>query len=146
MTPVWPWHDSISVVLNSYFPSPFWEKNEFNEITLIFKMIKDAISFLVKWYMKCFIYWTVDLKSSKLWWSQLWTQFKRSRIEAWKSQDFNGTWTRDLAMPVRPSNQPSYEATDVGSWSFVNSNEPVKNGCEVIYEMFHILNCGFEIK
>ena len=25
-------------------------------------------------------------------------------------------------------------------------NEPVKNGCEVIYEMFHILNCGFEIK
>jgi len=23
------------------------------------------------------------------------------------------------------------------------SNEPVKNGCEVIYEMFHILNCGF---
>ena len=38
----------------------------------------------------------------------------------------------------------SYEATDVGSWSFVSSNEPVKNGCEVIYEMFHILNCGFE--
>ena len=25
----------------------------------------------VKWYMKCFIYWTVDLKSSKLWSSQL---------------------------------------------------------------------------
>ena len=40
----------------------------------------------------------------------------------------------------RHSNQLSYEATDVGSWSFVNSNEPVKNGCEVIYEMFHILN------
>ena len=30
--------------------------------------------------------------------------------------------------------------------SFVSSNEPVKNGCEVMYEMFHILNCGFEIK
>jgi len=28
----------------------------------------------------------------------------------------------------------------------VSSNEPVKSGCEVIYEMFHILNCGFEIK
>ena len=27
----------------------------------------------------------------------------------------------------------------------MSSNEPVKNGCEVIYEMFHILNCGFEI-
>ena len=29
----------------------------------------------------------------------------------------------------------SYEATDVESWSFVSSNEPVKNGCEVIYEI-----------
>jgi len=37
----------------------------------------------------------------------------------------------------------SYEATDVGSWSFVSSNEPVKSGCEVIYEIFHILNRGF---
>ena len=42
--------------------------------------------------------------------------------------------------------QLSYEATDVGSWSFVSSNEPVKNGCEVMYEMFHVLNCGVEIK
>ena len=47
---------------------------------------------------------------------------------------------------MQRSNQLSYEATDVGSWSFVSSNEPVKNGCEVIYEMFHILYCGFEIK
>ena len=61
-------------------------------------------------------------------------QFKQLRIEAWKSQDFNGVWTRDLTIPVRCSNQLSYEATDVGSWSFVSSNEPVKNGCEVIYE------------
>ena len=100
----------------------------------------------VKWYMKWFIYWTADLKSSKLWSSQLWTQFKQLRIEAWKSQDFNGVCTRDLAIPVRRSNELNYEATDVGSWSFVSSNEPLKNGCEVINEMFHILNCGFEIK
>ena len=33
-----------------------------------------------------------------------------------------------------------------GSWSFLSTNEPVKNGCEVIYEMFHILNCGFKMK
>ena len=46
----------------------------------------------------------------------------------------------------RCSNQLSYEAADVGNWSFVSFNEPVKNACEVIYEMFHILNCGFEIK
>ena len=55
------------------------------------------------------------------------------------SQDSNGVWTRDLAIPVQRSNQLSYEATNVGSWSFVSSTE-------LIYEMFHILNCGFEIK
>ena len=53
--------------------------------------------------------------SSKIWWSQLWTQFKQLRIEAWKSQGFNWVWIRDLAMPVRRSNQLSYEATDVES-------------------------------
>ena len=73
---------------------------------------------------------------SKPWCSQLWTQFKQLRIEAWKSQDFNGVWTHDLAIPVRRSNQLSYEATNVESWSFVSSNKLVKNGCEVIYEMF----------
>ena len=45
----------------------------------------------VKWYMKCFIYWTADSKSSKLWSSQLWTQL---RIEAWKSQDFHKSTKR----------------------------------------------------
>ena len=48
-------------------------------------------------------------------------------IESWKSQDFNGVWTHDLAIPVQRSNQLCYEATDVGSWSFVGSNEPVRN-------------------
>ena len=36
-------------------------------------------------------------------------------------------------IPVRCSDQLSYEATDVGSWSFVSSNEPAKNGRGVIY-------------
>ena len=67
--------------------------------------------------------------SSKLWSSQLWAQLKQLRIEAWKSQHYNGVWTRVLAIPVRRSNQLSYEATDVRSWSFV------KNGCEVIYDV-----------
>ena len=31
-------------------------------------------------------------------------------IEAWKIQDFNGVWTRDLATPVRLSSHLSYEA------------------------------------
>ena len=86
------------------------------------------------------------LKSNKLWSSQLWTQFKQLRLEAWKSQDFNGVWTRDLAIPVRRSNQLSYEGTYARSVSFVGSNDPVRNECEVTYEIFHVLNCGFEIK
>ena len=36
-----------------------------------------------------------------------------------KFRTSTGFQTRDLAMPVRRSNQPRYEATDVGSWSFV---------------------------
>ena len=28
----------------------------------------------------------------------------------------------------------------------MSSNEPVKNECEMIYEMFHILHYGLEIK
>ena len=59
-------------------------------------------------------------------------------IEAWKSQDFNGVWTRDLAKPVRRSNQTSNKGADVTSWSLVGSNESLRNECEVIYEMFHI--------
>ena len=47
-------------------------------------------------------------------------QFLQLRREAWKIQDFNGVWTRDLAIPVRHCKQLSYEATDVGSWSFVS--------------------------
>ena len=38
-----------------------------------------------------------------------------------KISGVNRVWTRDLAMPVRRSNQLSYEATVVGSWSFGDS-------------------------
>ena len=60
--------------------------------------------------------------------------------EAWKIQDFKGVWTRNLAMPVRRSNQLSYEATDVGSWPPVGSYVPVMNEYmnEMMYEMNHI--------
>ena len=37
------------------------------------------------------------------------TQLKQLRIEAWKSQDFNGVWTRDLAIAVRRSKRLSYD-------------------------------------
>ena len=52
-------------------------------------------------------------------------------------------------MPVRRSNQLSYEATNVGSLPFVGSNVPEMNESmnEMIYEMNHILNCGsYEVK
>ena len=61
--------------------------------------------------MKCFIYWTADLKSSKLWSSQLWTQFKQLRVEARKTQDFNGVWTRD------GSNRDGFEPSRVQTGS-----------------------------
>ena len=43
-----------------------------------------------------------------------------------KIQDFNGVWTHDLAIPVRCSNQLSYEATDVWSWSIMCSYVPLE--------------------
>ena len=53
-------------------------------------------------------------------------------IKAWKSQDFNRVWTRELVISVRHSNQLSFETTDVGSWSFMGPREPVMIECEVI--------------
>ena len=50
-------------------------------------------------------------------------------LEASKGKDLHRVWTRDLAIPVWRSNQLSYEATDIGSWSFVGSYEPVRNEC-----------------
>ena len=41
-------------------------------------------------------------------------------------QDFNGVWTRDLAITGAMLYQLSYEATDVGSRSIVGSYVPVK--------------------
>ena len=82
----------------------------------------------MKWYMKCFIYWTADLKSSKLWSSQLGTQFKQLRTEAWKSQDFNGVWTRDLAISVRRSKHLTFSAVDFVQYA--NMGEVTWTGLE----------------
>ena len=60
-------------------------------------------------------------------WSSQWMQFMQLRKEAWKKiQDFNGVWTRDLAITGAMLYQLSYEATDVGSRSIVGSYVPVK--------------------
>ena len=101
----------IHQTLGKVKQSQWWQQTEHHKYANLTAVLH------VKWYMKCFIYWTVDLKSSELWSSQLWTQFKQLRKEAWKSQDFNGVWTHDLAISVRRSNQLSYEATDVGNFA-----------------------------
>ena len=44
------------------------------------------------------------------------------------------------------SHQMRNESTEVGSWSFVGPNEPVRNKCEVICDIFQILSCGCEMK
>ena len=85
--------------------------------------------------------WTADMKSSEaMIFAQLWMQFLQLRREAWKIQDFNWVWTRDLAILVRRSNQQSYEATEVGSLSFVGSDVPVGNESMMKWfkEMNHI--------
>ena len=54
-------------------------------------------------------------------------------------QDFNGLGTRELAIPVRCSNQLSYEATDVWSWSMICSYVPEKEmNVNDVYEIHHI--------
>ena len=83
--------------------------------------------------MQYFIYWTADVKSSKLRSSQLWKQFMQLLIQKpAKSQDLIGVWTCVPGTTVQCSNQLGYEATDIGSWSFVGRKEPVRNECEVI--------------
>ena len=58
-----------------------------------------------------------QLTDKKLWSLQLWMQFLQLPMEAWEIQNFNWIWTCDLVILVWCSNQLSYEATDVGSWS-----------------------------
>ena len=56
---------------------------------------------------------TAEMQWNEEWSSQLWTQFMQLRKKPEnKNQDFNGICTRDLAIPVRRSNQLSYEDTD----------------------------------
>ena len=130
----WPYHSSINVRYNTS------TRVKWNLLINGNALVSNASKDLWK-HQDPVVQKTVEVL---LVWNSLTLWFKSSKLWSKKSQDFNGVWTRDLAIPVRRSNQLSCEATDVGSWSFVSSNEPVKNGCKVIYEMFHILNCGFE--
>ena len=63
--------------------------------------------------MKWIIYELRIWNQVKLWSSQLWAQFLQLRREAWKFQDFNGVWTRDLPTT---SSQRQWLHSSVG-WS-----------------------------
>ena len=74
-------------------------------------------------------------------------QFMQLCEEAWKKiQDFNGVWTRDLAITGAMLYQLSYEATDIGSRSIVGSYVPVKEmSVNDIWNKSY-MNCGNKMK
>ena len=63
--------------------------------------------------------------------------FAIAYVEAWKIQEFNGVWTRDLAIPVRRSNQLSYEATE--------NQLSYDHNCEDHIAWFHIRSLIYHI-
>ena len=79
--------------------------------------------------------------------SQWWGQISIASRSLKHFQDFNGIWTGDVAIPVRCSNQLSYEATDVGSWSLLSSQLPVISNYEwKIYMKYIIYYCTASMK
>ena len=93
------------------------------------RLEKDALLInSVKLTLKCFEAAAVQTSglvnivyfSNGEWSTQLWTQLMQLHKKPEKKiQDFNTIWTCGLAIPVQCSNQLSYEATDVGSWSIM---------------------------
>ena len=61
------------------------------------------------------------LKWNEEWSSTLWKQFMQFNIKKPEKIEDLRIYTHDLTIPVRRSNQLSYEATDVGSWSIMCS-------------------------
>ena len=75
------------------------------------------------------------------------TEFMRLLKNLKKIQDFNEIWTRNLAIPVRCSNQLSYEATEIGSWSIVFIYVPVKEMNVIdVHEINHIRTAEMKSK
>ena len=76
-------------------------------------------------------------------WSSQWTQLMQLRKQAWKKiQNFNGVWTRDFAITSTMLYQLSYEATDVGSRSIVDSYVPVNEMSVNDIWSKSYMNCG----
>ena len=83
------------------------------------------------------IVWVLKMKK----WSSQWTQFMKLCKEAWKKkiEDFNGVWTRDLAIPVRCSINWAMKPLTLGagqSWRV--HMFPWKTWVLMIYKINHI--------
>ena len=68
-------------------------------------------------------------------------QFLQLRKEAWKRkkiQDFNGVWTRDLAIPVRCSTNWAMKPLTLGAGQLWVHMFPWKKWVLMIYEINHI--------
>ena len=107
-----------------YFLKLLWVKLHlgFKVLSVFVKQLLVTQTDEWKIYMKYIIYYcTVGMKSNE---TMLPRSYERKFLCIEKPenfQDFNGVWTCDLAIPVRCSNQLSYEATDVGSRSLLGS-------------------------
>ena len=94
-----------------------------------------------KSYMNC----GNEMKMKK--WSSQWTQFMQLRKEAWKKiQDFNGVWTRDLAITGGcPTNWAMTQLT-LGAGQLWVPTFTWKKWVLMIYENKSYMNCGNEMK
>ena len=81
----------------------------------------------MKWYMKWIIYELRIWNQVKLWSSQLWEQFLQLRREAWKFRTSTGFEPVTSRFWCDAISNWAMKPTDVGSWSFVGSNGPVRN-------------------
>ena len=80
------------------------------------------------WTAENEVKWRYDRRSE--------TQFKQLRKEAWKKkiQDFNGVWTRDLAIPVRCSTNWAMKPLTLGAGQLWVHMFPWKKWVLMIYE------------
>ena len=87
-----------------------------------------------------------EMKMKK--WSSQWTQCMQLGKEAWKKKkwDFNGVWTRDLAIPVRCSTNWALKPLTLGAGQLWVHIFPWKNWVLMVYEINHIRTAEMKLK
>ena len=118
-------------LMNAHFQQTLWTSLLFQGFNAIAKL--QLNSYMFKWR------WRNDRRSER----NLCNCVKKPEK---KNQDFNGVWSRDLAITGTMLYQLSYEATDVGSRSIVGSYVPVKEMSVNDIWNKPYMNCGNEMK